>query len=705
MSIKSFSELISQGLEKNGYSAEEAQKIFLLEMKVTKYFQFEGVIPECMELENIERDEKSIHYYWSSHSEHAECPKCHKISQHERHDYQSRPIQDIACDGLAVYHHVRLKRRYCDNPECEIKIFVERFYEFAGEKARKTHRFIAHCKDLAVANGNLPAEREIRAEGSVVCDDTISKYVKVEAAKVIKANLTQDNVRVLSVDDFNTRKGDGSSGCTVFIDQETHKVLMIVKGTTKEAAQSVIEKFPSAEFLSRDRSCSLSSAGDACGKIQVADRFHLIQNIHKAVEDALMAEIPANIFLKEGDGWVEITPESGAGTIFTVPQEDTEKRIQLADLSEVKAEKYRNTLKMLELSDKGLRTADIAKALEIPYNAVKELRRGAANIIEDVQEKITSRIENYPENSDGRGRPPADGKRKTLGAKPKPAHESIVEPYRNIVVEMWNAGNSHHKIHPAITAEGFSGSKAAVYQYIWKLEYEDPCVLTRKIKQKKPGAPWVDNFNKQDAQNLPDLTLENVTRNSVYKAILKECKSARPANADSQEDNKEEINIGAAKPKSKKPAMAKYSPLEQEYLDLMYGKDDEQPENETIPESTPGNRKTKKKTIDMQRIKDTYQIVAILVKFLIDFHTWLDLNDEVALKSFIDSYKNSEIDAVAQFVNGLIKDYDAVKNCLLYPNISNGPVEGINSRTKYVHRRGGGRASVELLCAFRVLAS
>lgn len=107
----------------------------------------------------------------------------------------------------------------------------------------------------------------------------------------------------------------------------------------------------------------------------------------------------------------------------------------------------------------------------------------------------------------------------------------------------------------------------------------------------------------------------------------------------------------------------------------------------------------------MQRIKDTYQIVAILVKFLIDFHTWLDLNDEVALKSFIDSYKNSEIDAVAQFVNGLIKDYDAVKNCLLYPNISNGPVEGINSRTKYVHRRGGGRASVELLCAFRVLAS
>jgi transposase len=81
------------------------------------------------------------------------------------------------------------------------------------------------------------------------------------------------------------------------------------------------------------------------------------------------------------------------------------------------------------------------------------------------------------------------------------------------------------------------------------------------------------------------------------------------------------------------------------------------------------------------------------------------MNDEEALTSFIDKYKDNGIDAVAQFVNGLLKDYDAVRNCLLYPHISNGPIEGINSRTKYIHRRGGGRASVEMLCAFRVLAS
>jgi len=600
--MKSLKELLCDSLEQSGYNSEEAQRIFLLEMKATKYFKFEGVIPERLELENIELDEKAMRYYWSSHSEQAVCPKCHEISQHERKDSQSKPIQDIASDGRAVYHEVKLKRYYCDNPECEIKIFVERFYGFKEEKARKTIRFIERCKDLAVASGNLPAERELRAEGSVVCNDTISKYVKAEAAKVVKANLTQDNVKVLSVDDFNTRKGDKSSGCTVFIDQETHKVLIIVKGTSKEAVQSVIEKFPSSEFLSRDRACSLSSAGDACGKIQVADRFHLVENIHKAINEALAAEIPANIFLKEGDGWTGITQESGAGAILVVPQEDVEKRIQLAGLSEAKAEKYRNTLRMLEMPDKGIRTADIAKALEIPYNAVKELRRCAASTIQEVQDKITRRIEKYPENSDGRGRPPADGNRKTLGANPRPARESIVEPYRDIVVEMWNAGYSYDKIHPAIVEKGFSGSKNAVYQYIWKLEYEDPCVLTRKIKQKKPGTPWADSFDKTDAESLPDLILEKVPRNSVYKSILSECKSARPANADADsKENEGEINTGASKPKSKKPAMAKYSPLEPEYLDLMYGKDDDLTEKGTKPENTADNQKNEKKTKDTKK--------------------------------------------------------------------------------------------------------
>ena len=56
-----------------------------------------------------------------------------------------------------------------------------------------------------------------------------------------------------------------------------------------------------------------------------------------------------------------------------------------------------------------------------------------------------------------------------------------------------------------------------------------------------------------------------------------------------------------------------------------------------------------------------------------------------------------------QYATGLRKDCAAVQHSLLYPEISNGPREGMNSRIKMRHRRGGGRAGIELRNAYNVL--
>ena len=58
---------------------------------------------------------------------------------------------------------------------------------------------------------------------------------------------------------------------------------------------------------------------------------------------------------------------------------------------------------------------------------------------------------------------------------------------------------------------------------------------------------------------------------------------------------------------------------------------------------------------------------------------------------------------VAQFASGLAKDLEAVKNCLRYPAISNGPMEGTNNKIKMTRRRGYGRTGVELLNALMAL--
>ena len=44
------------------------------------------------------------------------------------------------------------------------------------------------------------------------------------------------------------------------------------------------------------------------------------------------------------------------------------------------------------------------------------------------------------------------------------------------------------------------------------------------------------------------------------------------------------------------------------------------------------------------------------------------------LDAFICKYKNDSIEAISVFASGLKKDYDAVKNSLIYQQISNGPM-------------------------------
>jgi len=77
--------------------------------------------------------------------------------------------------------------------------------------------------------------------------------------------------------------------------------------------------------------------------------------------------------------------------------------------------------------------------------------------------------------------------------------------------------------------------------------------------------------------------------------------------------------------------------------------------------------------------------------------------DVAKLDSFICEYQNNSIEAISIFASGLKKDYDAIKNSLIYPQISNGPMEGTNNKIKMVRRRGYGRAGVELLNALLVL--
>lgn len=98
-----------------------------------------------------------------------------------------------------------------------------------------------------------------------------------------------------------------------------------------------------------------------------------------------------------------------------------------------------------------------------------------------------------------------------------------------------------------------------------------------------------------------------------------------------------------------------------------------------------------------------YAIIPYLVTILVKFYEVMVSADVNKLDEFIHTYQNDSIETIATFASGLKKDYVAVKNCLLYPHISNGPIEGSNNKIKMMRRRGYGRAGIELINALAVL--
>ena len=95
--------------------------------------------------------------------------------------------------------------------------------------------------------------------------------------------------------------------------------------------------------------------------------------------------------------------------------------------------------------------------------------------------------------------------------------------------------------------------------------------------------------------------------------------------------------------------------------------------------------------------------IPCLTETLGAFNEVMVSEDVHKLDEFILKYEHDPIESIATFTSGLKKDYDAVKNCLLYPQISNGPMEGTNNKIKMIKRRTYGRAGLELLNAFLVL--
>ena len=95
---------------------------------------------------------------------------------------------------------------------------------------------------------------------------------------------------------------------------------------------------------------------------------------------------------------------------------------------------------------------------------------------------------------------------------------------------------------------------------------------------------------------------------------------------------------------------------------------------------------------------DKYNVLSELEICIREFRDVFSQKNMPKLYLFIEKYKHSVIKELASFANGLKKDLDAVENAVA-SELSNGFVEGTNSKVKMVKRTMYGRCGKKLLSA------
>ena len=136
---------------------------------------------------------------------------------------------------------------------------------------------------LGHAAGGRPAVRLMASLGLPQSDDTILRSLKRHPGARDEAAM----LRVVGIDDWAWQKGCRYG--TIMVDLEQREVVDVLPDRSVEATSRWLGQHSGVEVVSRDR-CGLYAEGARQGAPQanqVADRFHLLQNLRQTIEQQL----------------------------------------------------------------------------------------------------------------------------------------------------------------------------------------------------------------------------------------------------------------------------------------------------------------------------------------------------------------------------------------------------------------------------------
>ncbi|HEX6736817.1 MAG TPA: ISL3 family transposase [Vicinamibacteria bacterium] len=374
----------------------------------------------------------------------APCPLCATPAR-RIHSAYGRTLADLPWAQYRVCLQLRVRKWFCRHRHCRRRIFTERLPTIAAPWARRTLRLAQRLLALGRALGGKAGVPLGHAWDVVVSRNTLLRGLRRQPTPSFPTPT------VLGVDDFALRKRHTYG--TILVDLERRQPVELLPDRTAETVAQWLREHPGVEVIARDRASAYAEGArhGAPGATQVADRFHVLQNLAEALTHVFTTHSRA------------LDVVNAAAHQHPVPLPDGTRAVPVPPPPTPPAEEAR--------------AAQRAARRQARYDAVWALhRQGWSTTAIAARVGCSGRtIERYLQMPTW----PVRQHRRHYG-------RSIVNPYQAYLLERWNAGcHTAIQLFQEIQARGYAGSYRRVTAYASRIRQAQGIPPRRQARRQR----------------------------------------------------------------------------------------------------------------------------------------------------------------------------------------------------------------------------